>query len=287
MLATRPIEVVAAEVALSAPDTAEIGGTLKVEWTGPGGRYDAVELFDPSAKNGEGKVIRAKRLRNDDFENKTVSLTAPGRTGGYQLRYWNGDNKKVLATKTLDVVDAEVSLTLPDTIEQAQTIKVEWIGPGGRYDEVQVYDPSGNNGSGKVRHKKRLRNDDFDNRTARLPAPAKTGDYELRYWNGENKVVLATVPFTVVETIVTLTAPDQVPANQLFVVEWAGPGARLDDLQILDQNGKSVRGRRLRNADFDNRRVKIKAPPVPGTYTLRYWNGENKAALATRPISVE
>lgn len=134
---------------------------------------------------------------------------------------------------------------------------------------------------------KRLRNDDFESRKASLAAPAEPGDYELRYWNGDNKAVLATRTITVTETEVSLAAPDGLPAGEPFVVDWIGPGARYDEVRIVDGNGKTTGSVRLRNAAFEERKVKIKAPKEPGHYELRYWNGENKVVLATRALRVE
>jgi Ca-activated chloride channel family protein len=180
-----------------------------------------------------------------------------------------------------------VTLDAPETVEQGATIRVDWEGPGGRYDKVQIFDSNARNGKGKVVRDKRLRNDDFDNRRVVLPAPARTGTYELRYWNGDDRAVLATRAITVVATGVSLSAPDRVTAGTRFVVEWRGPGARYDEVQVVDGNGKKAVGRRLRNAQFDERKASIKAPAAPGQYELRYWNGDNKAVLATRPLTVE
>lgn len=287
ILATRSIGVVGAELSLSAPDSIEVGRTITVEWVGPGGRYDAVQLFDPSAKNGEGKVMREKRLRNDDFENRRAVMAAPGKPGTYELRYWNGDNKSVLVTRPIEVEAGEVSLNAPDKVGQAGTIKIDWVGPGAQYDAVQLFDPTARNGEGAKVREKRLRNDDFDNRRASLAAPANVGTYELRYWNGENKVVLATRSVTVVEAQVDLSAPAKVAAGETFVVDWVGPGAIYDEVQLVDATGKSFGTRRLRHAQFDERKASLKAPKEPGKYELRYWNGENKALLATRSLMVE
>jgi len=287
VLATTTIEVVAAEVWLKAPDSVEAGKKITVEWQGPGGRYDSIILYDPAGNNGEGKQVRAQRLRNDDYENRKAKLTAPVKPGGYELRYWNGENKKVLAVAQLEVVEGQVNLNFSEKVKQASRVVVTWEGPGGRYDDIQIFNPQGNNGEGKIIHRKRLRNDDFDNRKASLPAPAKTGSYQVRYWNGENKAVLASAPLTVIAHEVTLEIVGELLPGQKITVVWAGPGARYDSIELLDGSGKKLSGQRLRNGDFDNRKVTLKLPDTAGNYQLRYWNGENKAELATRQIVIE
>lgn len=185
---------------LSAPEQVMQAGKIEVGWEGPGDRYDAVQIYDPKANDGDGKVIRAKRLRNDDFQNRKLRLPAPGEAGNYLLRYWNGDNKSVLYTKKLEVIEAHVTLEAPEEIESGRTLRVVWQGPGGRYDAVQIYDPQANDGEGKVIRAKRLRNDKFEQKKVSLPAPGKEGMYQLRYWNGDNKAVLYQQQITIVDT---------------------------------------------------------------------------------------
>ena len=287
VLATTPIEVRAAAAWVKAPESVYAGKRITAKWQGPGGRYDSIILFDPSGNNGEGKQIRTQRLRNDDFENQQASLTAPVKPGVYELHYWNGENKKVLAVTQIEVFEAQVNLSFPEEVKQAVTVKVDWEGPGGRYDDIQIFDPEGNNGDGKIVHKKRLRNDDFDNRKVSLPAPAKIGAYQVRYWNGENKAVLATAPLLVIEHEVSIEVIGDTVSGQKITVGWNGPGARYDSIDVLDDSGKKLAGQRLRNGDFNNRRVTFKLPDTPGSYKLRYWNGENKAILASREIVVQ
>ena len=287
VLATTSIEVRAAAAWVKAPESVDAGKRITTEWQGPGGRYDSIILFDPAGNNGEGKQIRTQRLRNDDFENRRASLTAPVKPGVYELHYWNGENKKVLAVTQIEVVEAQVNLTFPEEVKQAATVKVDWEGPGGRYDDIQIFDPEGNNGDGKIVHKKRLRNDDFDNRKVSLPAPAKIGAYQVRYWNGENKAVLATAPLSVIKYEVSIEVIGDTVSGQKITVGWNGPGARYDTVDVLDSSGKKLAGKRLRNGDFDNRRVTFKLPDTPGSYQLRYWNGDNKTVLTTMQIEVK
>ncbi|MDZ7621776.1 MAG: hypothetical protein U5O69_04970 [Candidatus Competibacteraceae bacterium] len=103
-LATRELEVVATAVTLDAPERVTIAATFQVAWVGPGAARDDVQIFDPAARAGEGAVVRAQRLRQDrGFEERTASLVAPSTPGNYLLRYWNGVDGRVLATRPLTV----------------------------------------------------------------------------------------------------------------------------------------------------------------------------------------
>ncbi|MEM1049063.1 MAG: VWA domain-containing protein [Pseudomonadota bacterium] len=291
VIANRPIEVVEAEVSLDAPATVEIGRRFEVSWVGPGGTRDAVEIIDPAADQGAGKALRAVRLANGDMDGRTVEMVAPAEPGFYRLHYWNGDNRVVLATREIEVLEAEVSLQAPDAVSISAPIKVDWIGPGGRRDSVQVVDPQAKQGQGRAVVEKRLSNGDLDNQTLTLIAPARPGSYELRYWNGENRKVLATRPIVIEDAEVSIEAPESVRIAHLVEVAWIGPGAQRDAIELFDPNAQAGRGKvlksvRLTNGDMDARTVRLGVVAKPGTYQLRYWNGINRTVLATRPIEV-
>ncbi|MCC2111401.1 MAG: VWA domain-containing protein [Hyphomicrobiales bacterium] len=292
IIATATIEVVEAPVSLSAPANVEIGRRFTVEWVGPGARKDAIEIYSADARQGEGKVLRSLRLVNGDFDNRKVTMEAPADPGFYQLRYWNGDSREVLATRQIEVLDAEVSIAAPDKVSIGRTFTVEWIGPGGRRDAIEIFDEAADAGRGKVFVTKRLVNGDFDNRKVDLIAPTRPGTYQLRYWNGENRKVLATRPLEIEDAVVSLTAPEATKILHTVKIGWVGPGAYRDQIEFFDPQaragkGQVLRAKRLVNGDMDNRMVDLVAPSRPGTYELRYWSGDGSKALAVREITIE
>ncbi len=292
IIATRMIEVVEALVSLSAPANVALGRPITVEWVGPGARKDAIEIYNPDARQGDGKVLRSKRLVNEDFDNRKVTMEAPADPGFYQLRYWSGDGREVLATREIEVLDAEVSISAPDTVSIGRTFTVDWVGPGGRRDAIEIYDEAADAGRGKVLTSKRLTNGDFDNQKIDLIAPTRPGAYLLRYWNGKNRKVLATRPLKIEDAVVSVTAPDAVNILQTVKIGWVGPGANRDRLEFFDPKdragkGTVLRAKRLVNGDMDNRTVELLAPSRPGTFELRYWSGDGRKALATKEIVVE
>ena len=291
IIATRDITVTPAAVVLLAPDSISIAKPLTVEWIGPGAKNDAIHLWDPSAQNGEGKRLQNKPLRYGDIDNRTVQMPAPGKPGTYELRYWNGSDNKVLATRKIEVTDAVVSLETEPPHSVGEPIIVDWIGPGGKHDSIELWDPNANGGEGKRVFNKQVRSDDFDNQVVTLPGPGKAGQYELRYWNHDNRMIMATITIDVAETVVSLDAPDQVDAGATVAIVWEGPGARYDEVQLWDPNAKGGEGKRLfnkrvRSADFDNKTVKLPGPAKPGQYELRYWHGDSRTVMATRPLEM-
>ncbi|MEX0956615.1 MAG: VWA domain-containing protein [Rhizobiaceae bacterium] len=290
-LASRVIEVVEAPVSLDAPANVAIGRTFTVDWVGPGANRDTIRIFDAAARQGEGNVLREKRLVNDDIDNRRLSLQAPAEPGFYQLQYYSGEGREVLASREIEVLEAPVSLDAPDEVGMGSTFIVTWEGPGARRDAVEIYDEDADAGRGKVVSSKRIVNGDMDAQTVDMIAPADPGDYTLRYYNGDNRAVLATKAVTVVEMPVSLDAPDDAGIGATFTVAWQGPGARRDAIEIFDPAAQAGRGkvlysRRILNGDMDAQTVDLIAPTDTGAYEVRYFNGDSRAVLATRPIDI-
>jgi len=130
-------------------------------------------------------------VRTDDFENQKVTLPGPVKPGEYELRYYNGDNRKFMAKRSIEIVSIDIGIEAPEAVETETKFGVIWTGPGARYDEVQIWDPNAKGGEGQRISAKRLRNGDYDNNQVTLSAPDKPGTYQLRYYNGDNRAVLA------------------------------------------------------------------------------------------------
>src|SRR5690606_20343674 len=159
-------------------------------------------------RGGGGERIASRRVVLGDVDARTVELVAPAKPGTVQLRYWNGDSGVVLATRPITFVEVEVSLDAPDEVPMGTTFEVPWIGPGADRDAIKIYDPEAKGGRGERLASTRVVNGDFDARTVDMVAPATPGPVQLRYWNGQSGVVLATRPLTVTAMEVSLIAPD-------------------------------------------------------------------------------
>jgi len=255
------------EASLEAPEQVAIGENFQVAWEGPGDRYDDVLL----AKPGE-KAMRRERIRGEG----PVTMAAPAEPGEYELRYWNGTRGRVLATRPIVVGDRDLVIVAEEVVPTGGPFEVGFENrPNGQYDDIQITRPE----EEKVLRSQRIRGE-----TVTIVAMSEPGEYELRYWNGENRAVLARKPIRFEEVGVQWEAPERVRMAESFSVEFENrPAGRYDDVQIYDQaSDKVVRSQRIRSD-----KVSLAAPAKPGIYELRYWVGQDKAVLATRPIEVE
>lgn len=74
-----------------------------ITWEGSGDRFDRIQIFDPNALGGEGRVMRSATIGYGDMEERQVTIVAAARLGRFQLTCWNGENKAVLTTRRLIV----------------------------------------------------------------------------------------------------------------------------------------------------------------------------------------
>lgn len=277
------------EASLQAPAQVAIASTIEVGWQGPGDARDDLQLFDPRAAEGTGRVLRSQRLNQDrGFDGRSVRLVMAAEPGHYELRYWHGELQRVLARQPIELVAAEVSLDAPAQVSIGATFVVRWQGPGAVRDDVQLV-AAGAAASGEVIRRQRLNQDrGFERREASLQAPTEPGAYLLRYFNGENGEVLAERAIAVVAAEVSLEAPDEVDMGRPFTVRWQGPGAVRDDLQIIAAGDTRVIRRQRLNQDrgFERREVSITAPITPGSYSLRYFSGTDDRVLVERVFTV-
>lgn len=277
------------EAALEAPAQAAIASTIEVRWQGPGDARDDVQLFDPRAAEGTGRVLRSQRLNQDrGFDARSARLVMAAEPGRYELRYWHGQLQRVLARQPIELVAAELSLEAPAQVSIGSTIVVRWQGPGAGRDDVQLV-AAGAAAAGEVIRRQRLNQDrGFERREASLQAPTEPGSYLLRYFNGENGEVLAERAIEVVAAEVSLEVLDEVDMGRPFTVRWQGPGAVRDDLQITAAGDSRVIRRQRLNQDrgFGDKQATITAPIAPGSYTLRYYSGTDSRVLVERSFSV-
>lgn len=171
--ATAPLTVTASAASLTVPPKAEAGEPLTIAWVGPAGNGDYIDIVPDghTATNGE---ITYAYTRNGN----PAKLTAPGRSGAYQIRYLQEGpgGRKVLATSLITVTVAIATLTAPDTAARGSKVKVEWTGPKRRGDYIDLVKKGHQQTSGEITYFYTDRDS-----SSELTMPAEAGDYEIRY----------------------------------------------------------------------------------------------------------
>ncbi|MDJ0820505.1 MAG: VWA domain-containing protein [Paracoccaceae bacterium] len=271
VLATKMIEVTAVTATLDAPEQATAGEELTVGWTGPDYRNDYLSVARP----GDDRYENYTYTR----EGAPLDLTMPLTPGTYELRYIMAQDRTVLATKVIEVVEVGARLTTPETARAGARIVVDWDGPGYERDYVSVarvgdpryeaytYTRQGN--------------------PLLLQMPPLPGEYEVRYVaasGGES--VLVRKPITLTEVSATLEAAESGPAGGNLAVHWEGPEYR-DDYIAVSAVGASDSDYETYVYTREDSPTIIKLPEAPGAYELRYYMGKGKRVIARRPVTVE
>jgi len=267
VLATRPVEVLPREPRILAEEEVPISDkfTVRFEDRPEDARYDDLQIVEP----GEDEALRTQRIRGE-----SVSIAALSEPGDYELRLWNGDNGVELARKPIRFAAVAVEWEIPDPIRMAEPFTVEFASrPLGRYDDLIIYD-----GDKEVR-RQRIRSEE----KVTLTAPAESGDYELRYWSGQDSKVLATAAIEVEPVELVWKTPESVPiGSPLEVVFENRPEGPYHDVRIHDPEG----GENVRTARIRGDQVTLESPGEPGDYEIHYWIGTGARLLAKLPLRV-
>ena len=273
VLGSRPITLSEPSVSLDGPQSALTGAEFGVSWTGAVWADDFVTIVPVGADKGSyGSYVTIRDLTGG-------KLTAPAEAGLYELRYVLNLTNDTLASAPIEVVEAAVTLTAPDTALTGSEIKVAWSQSIARTDYVTVVPAGADDGSytnyAVVR----------DNLEDRLVMPSEPGMYELRYVLKEGARTLARRPIELADGEVSLTAPETARTGEKFKVGWTGTINRKDYVTIVPAGADE--------GTFDNyvlvrdkSEERLQAPAGTGLYEIRYVLNEGRRTMARRPIEI-
>lgn len=171
--ATAPLTVTATAATLTVPPKAEAGEPLTIGWAGPAGNGDYIDIVPDGHTATSGEITYAYTRSGNP-----AKLTAPGKSGAYQIRYLQEGpgGRKVLATSLITVTVAIATLSAPDTAARGSKVKIEWTGPKRRGDYIDLVKKGHQQTSGEITYFYTDRDS-----SSELTMPAEAGDYEIRY----------------------------------------------------------------------------------------------------------
>jgi Ca-activated chloride channel family protein len=131
-LAQATLTVKKPEATLEAPERVTAGERVEVVWTGPNLGDDIVALA-PAGAGAEEYTAFAETAAGSP-----ATLRAPSSPGGYEVRYVDSEQHRVVARRPVEVVLPEVSLKVPAAVPPRARFKVFWSGPNGPDDFVTL-----------------------------------------------------------------------------------------------------------------------------------------------------
>jgi Ca-activated chloride channel family protein len=288
---------------LTAPDTASRGATISVEWEGPNRAGDFIDIVDLDG-------VGAKAYDFVELSGvKRVDIRVPAATGSFIVRYVqpmtpeeaaavnDGTRERTLATRTVTVVDGGEIIKAPDSVLQSSLIdaSVSEEVPASSYLGVFKADTVG---PGGWSHAPEI----FADTPVQLHVPIEPGAYELRLvvpGAGSSFDVAATRKLTIRSAAIEMEAPQQVAAGSRFEMDWAGPVAGENWIDVTDEGETGLygyEGYTTYTYEYvgSDAPLTLTAPTTPGRYDIRYvaavpvgqGQGVERAVLARTTIEV-
>ncbi|WP_169516650.1 vWA domain-containing protein [Kaistia adipata] len=174
------------------------------------------------------------------------------------------------------------SLDAPEKVMQSAVFEIGYDGPKLKGDRLQVVWPGLPPGS-EIRSALVTK----DGKKRKLRAPAEAGVYELRYYHPKLNVVLAARPIEVDVKPVTVGVAERIGAGAPLTVNWTGPAAAKDELQIAPLDAAPAIKLASLPVNKDGRALTFIAPTTPGRYEARYLSGEDGAIAAKTAFTVD
>ncbi|WP_370334462.1 VWA domain-containing protein [Parvularcula marina] len=273
VLARQPITVGLADATLVAASEAISGEDVSVTFTGPeAGSGDYITVAEPGSPAGKylGYAYVSK--------GSPVLLRMPLDAGEYELRYVQG-GKKVIASQPITVVAATATLTAVEEAIAGENVSITFTGPkAGSGDYITIAEP-GSPARDYVGYAYVSKGSPL-----LLRMPFEEGDYELRYLQG-NKKVLTSQPMKVLAASATVTPPERAVAGEVSSVVFTGPQPSPGSYVVVAEPGSPVKKYVAYGNITSGSPTNIRMPKDPGEYELRYLHGGVKI-LASAPMTV-
>jgi Ca-activated chloride channel family protein len=221
-------------------------------------------------------------------------VNVPLKPGEYEVLAMAGDLSG-LATITVQGVDGEQfevvvkasetqgPFDAPEQVAAGTYMSFDWRGPNAPDDRIFISEPGMAHNRYNISNAHKVQS----GTPARLVAPAKPGEYEIRYFSDANGTVLSRAPLTVGPPEVTMDYPDSLPAGSYLKATWTGPNAPGDRIFIAAPTMAHNRYS-LSNAHSTKNGANfgLTIPAEPGQYEIRYFSDENATVLIRFPLDV-
>lgn len=274
-VATAPVEVIAAQVTLQAPESVNAGAQFPVSWSETVNQDDFVTVVLQGTSEGElGNRVRVRGSRQ-------ANLTAPSEPGSYEVRYVLYEDRRTVGRVPMAVVQSDVQLQVPQRIKTGERFPVSWSDAINPNDFVVVVPLDAPDDDLTTRIRVR-----GDQTIGTLTAPAAPGVYEVRYVMYESGQVLARELVEIVTATASISAPLEVVAGSRFLVTWSETINQNDFIAIAPRDAPASDLSSRSRAGRNRLEATLTAPAEPGEYEVRYVLYEGGDILASAPVTV-
>lgn len=195
-MAAVPLEVTLRAAGISATAAVAAGAVVPVEFTGP--RFEGDSMFFMPQGAADDRYYRGEEHLDFVDSESPAQMIAPAEPGTYELRYFSPNNGGVLARAVIQVTAPEVTLDAPRLIQRGERFKLRAQGPDAPGDVIFISEATSADNRYPLDESDQFRlgsagggflDDDgfyvFD-----VVAPARPGQYEVRYMSWSNSTLL-------------------------------------------------------------------------------------------------
>ncbi|WP_458791718.1 vWA domain-containing protein [Yoonia sp. MH D7] len=184
ILSSRAITVNEVTATVTAPATAPMGSSVAVQWTGPAYPRDYISVAQIGDSGGQ--YVNYTYVE----DSSPLQLLMPPAAGSYEIRYILGQDNVVLYQQVVSVTQVKAQIIASPRIALTDgEIVVGWDGPNYPRDFIGISEP------GESGYKSYAYTSAGNPVTISLPDAA--GDYQIRYFMGQDNVVLGVIPLTI------------------------------------------------------------------------------------------
>ncbi|HZJ81608.1 MAG TPA: VWA domain-containing protein [Guyparkeria sp.] len=279
-LASTPVEVVEAELSISAPEQVTTGAPFQIRWSDTIATNDYYTIVPVGTE--EGKTA-SRNLVGDKNEG---SLKAPAEPGLYEVRYVLREGMKTLASTPVEVVEAELSISAPEVVRAGTAIKISWSDTVATNDYYTIVP------AGTEEGKTASRNLVGDKNEGSLKAPAEPGLYEVRYVLREGMKTLASAPVEVVAADAPLddgaglSVPKTAAPGETITITWSGGSDSADQRISLARKDQPDFSWISVQSVGDEKTMDLTMPDETGTYEIRFLDIAGRQLLGRSIVEV-
>ena len=266
-------------VSLHAPKYVFANTAFNIEWEGPSASDDKIVFVPHDAPEG---TLGSYALTS---QGSPAKIVAPTGSKPYEVRYVNGkDGKTILKLKVI-LRGSAASIDAPTQITIGTPFEVNWKGPNADGDRIAIVKKSEKDGY--------YFGGEFSIATSRgspskLTAYTEHGFYEIRYIATNGVKVLARQSIEIIDSDLTLNAPEKIEAGMKFTVKWSGPANPKDHIVLVKKtmpDGRYITGKFSVKTSKDTPTMLV-AYTEAGDYEIRYMAGVDGKVLARIPLKI-
>lgn len=283
VIAEAPIEVTDAEAAIFAPESVGIGKEFEIQWRGPDNNNDYVDLVTPDQTATNTQITYAYTRKGE-----TLKMIAPGNPGEFKLRYVTvgSEGERVLTSVPITVDDIRAEVAFNPSVELGSTLEVSWTGPDSRNDYIDIVE-RGSDATNTQLSYAYTRNGN----PAELRVPGEPGEYDVRYIisaTSDGERILARAPLTLTETEVSLDFPADLKVGDTLEVNWVGPDARNDYIDIVERGANATNTQLSYAYTRNGNPATLRVPGAAGDYDVRYilQASDGEKVMAVKPLTL-